>query len=181
MGLPCVSNFGMKHPLLFTIAALLCCASFCQAQKTAAPSPEQRRQEALQRLEKTLRDTMNWCELTDKTLQDAVVQCALAEENVLEPVRETHRKVAQALVDKQAGNTQFATLLNDWRGSVEDAKDSRTKAIAKLKTQVDFIKQPKVESFLTITGLIGDEASFIIGAEGHLLNTLGNLAAQPQK
>ena len=159
---------------------LLCLASLCHAQNTPQ-TPDQRRKEALQRLEKTLRDTMNWCDLSDATTQNAVVACAQQQETALEPVREAHRKVAQALLDKETRAASLAVLLNEWRVAVEDARDQRKEAIAKLKAQADFTKQPKLESFLTITGLLGDEAGFIIGAEGHLLSTLGNLMAAPPK
>lgn len=168
----------MNPFFLLVLAGLFCFSTSSSAQNT---SPQQRRQEALQRLEKTLRDTMNWCEMTDKPMQDAVVQCAVAQDEALQPVREAHRKVAQALVDKQAGNAQFSTLLNDWRAAVEDAKEKRKNAITKLQAQSDFVRQPKLESFLTITGLLGDEAGFLINPEGHLLSVLGTLATPPAK
>jgi hypothetical protein len=142
----------------------------------AKMTPEQRRQAAQQFVEQVIRGSMTGLGYTDKTQQDEVVVFANEQEKLLEPVREKHRKVAQALLNK-ANDDDVAALMADLRASIEDASKRRLAAIAELNEKIKFSQKPRLEALLSMIGLTGNETSFIGGAFSAILGTLGNLAA----
>jgi hypothetical protein len=142
-------------------------------------TPEERRQAMQQFIEQTLRGSMTWLGYNDKTMQDEVVACAAEQEKLLEQVREKHRKVAQALMNK-APEKDVAVLLTDLRSSVEEMSKKRTAALATLDERIAFTQQPRLEAFLSMMGLVGNETSTIGGVAGSIMSTFGNLAMAQQ-
>jgi len=140
-------------------------------------TPQQRRQAVLQIADQTLRGSMNWLGYGDKPTQDAVVACMVEQEDAAELVRTAHRKVAQALLNNALPETQVSTLMADLRSAVEEARTKQETAMAALDAKVGFSKKPRLEAFLTMVGLIGDETSYLGGFLGSLAATLANVAA----
>jgi hypothetical protein len=142
----------------------------------AKMTPEQRRQAMQQFVEQTIRAAMAGLDYTDKTQQDDVIAFAAEQEKLLEPVREKHRKVAQALLNK-ANDDDVAALMADLRASIEETSKRRQAAIAELDEKIKFSQKPRLEALLSMIGLTGNETSFIGGAFTAIMGTMGNLAA----
>ncbi|MBV9467636.1 MAG: hypothetical protein JOZ57_00145 [Abitibacteriaceae bacterium] len=106
---------------------------------------------------------------TDPKLQDALVTFIKAEEQAVQPYRDKGRKLIEALRSKTLTDAQLAMLLNDFRAAAEDEKQRRTAAQQALDKQIAYTRNPRLEAYLRLLGLVGDEASLLVGTE-----SLGN-------
>src|SRR4028119_714092 len=139
-------------------------------------TPEQRQQAVLQMIDQTLRGSLVHLGYADKALQDAVVAHATTQEQILEPVRERHRKVAQSLLYNTASDKDVAILMNELSVALEEAKARREDAIAALDEKIGFSQKPRLAALLSMMGLTGEETSFIGGVVGSMTGTWANLA-----
>lgn len=139
-------------------------------------TPEQRREAAQKFVEQTLRGGMAGLGYTDKALQDDVIAFSAENEKLLEPVREKHRKVVQALMNN-ASDDEVAALMAGLQASIEEATAKRQESIAALDKKIGFSKEPRLAAMLSLAGLTGNETSFIGGALGSIMAAMGNMMA----
>lgn len=142
-------------------------------------TPQQRRLAVQGMVEQTLRGSMSHLGYRDAALQDAVVAAALEQGKILEPVRDKHRRLAQALIGN-VSDRDAAVLLAQWRATVEEAERGRRAAATALDEKIDFSRKPKLEALLRSAGLVGDETNLMGGVAGGLLGTMTNLALAPE-
>lgn len=138
------------------------------------------RQEAMKKLvNDTLRGSLAHIGVLDEKTQTTIVQFAEAQEKSKQTVRGKAHKVAQALLDNTQTETQVTALLKELRQAVDDAKAAQKADVATLEELTGYSKKPKLQAFLTMMGLIGDETLFMHGVFGNYLNALGILADPP--
>jgi hypothetical protein len=140
-------------------------------------TPEQRREALLKMTEQMLRGGMDMLNYQDKAMQDTVVAFALEQEKALEPVREKHRKVAQALVNNAITEQQVGVLMDELREAEAQAREKRGKDIQALEQQIHFSEKPRLDAFLSLTGLTGEQTGFISGVLGSIMTSMANLQA----
>ena len=131
-------------------------------------TPEQRQQAMEQRRDESLHSNLTTAGFTDKTLQDAVVAYVDAYEKAKQPLRDQGAKVVAALRDKAATDAQLTTALADFRTAAATLLGQRKVAQADLDTKIGYTKTPRLEAYLTMIGVLGDEASLLgqIGGGG---------------
>lgn len=97
----------------------------------------------------------------DQGIQDNVVAFATAQETAMQPLRDRQRQLMQTLFDQGVTVTQQATLLNDFRGDIEDEVTRRKTALTDLDAKINYTKQPRLAAVLTTMGLLGDEMDVV--------------------
>lgn len=140
-------------------------------------TPEQRREALLKITEQMLRGGMDMLNYRDKAGQDAVIAFALEQEKALEPVREKHRKVAQALINNAMTEQQVGVLMEELRAAEAEARDKRDKDVIALEKQIKFSEKPRLLAFLSLTGLTGEQTGFINGVLGNIMASMANVQA----
>jgi hypothetical protein len=140
-------------------------------------TPEQRREAVLRAVEQTLRGGLDWMNVRDKPTQDAIVTFALEQEKALEPVREKHRKVAQALLNNAVTEQQVGALMEELLVAEAEAREKRDAAVMALDKQIGFSKKPRLAAFLSLAGLTGEQTGFIGGVLGNIMGSIANVAA----
>lgn len=141
-------------------------------------TPEERRKVVRKTTEDTLRGSLTHLGYAEKPMQDDVVKTALAEEDALEPVRAAHRKLTLALLMNPTGEKETTALMMDLRDSITEAKTERTRLIKGLEERLEFSKKPRLEAFLSIVGITGDESAFMGGITGNFTGAMANLGRQ---
>ena len=140
-------------------------------------TPEQRREAVQKMVEQTLRASLGMLNYNDKALQDAVVDFAYQQEKSLEPVREAHRKVSQALINNAIADQEITLLMADLKAAETKARTRRKEALVDLDAEIGFTKKPRLAAFLSLMGFTGDETGFIGGVMGAFFGTLSNAGA----
>ena len=107
--------------------------------------------------------------VTDTNQQDSILTFVNSEIQARALVQAKGREFANSLRDDALDNTQVATLLNDYDASIDDDTTRHDKALAALKTKIDFPAHPKVEAFLTLLGLVGNGPSVLMNIYGTTL------------
>ncbi len=142
-------------------------------------TPAQREAATKQMVNQTLRDSLTHIGIADEKTQNTILQFAEAQEKSKQNVRDKGRKVTQALLDNAQSEAQVNILLNDLQVAVADAKAGQKADVEMLEKMTGFSKKPKLQAFLTMMGLIGDETLYLHGVFGNYLNSLGLLAETP--
>ncbi len=145
------------------------------AQDWQKMTPEQRREAMLKITEQILRGGMTMLNVQDNATQDAVVAFALEQEKALEPVREKHRKVAQALTNNAMTEQQVGVLMDELREAETVAREKRGKDIDALEKQIKFSQKPRLAALLSLTGLTGEQTGFINGVMGNIMASMANV------
>lgn len=120
-------------------------------------------QNRAQMREQQLRQMLTAAGYSDKTLQDAVIAFSNAQDKAKQPLRQSLQELTQAAGSATATDEEVATILNEFRTSVEAAQVQWNKDVKTLDAAVGFSKKPRLEALLTSLGLIGDEAAFVGG------------------
>lgn len=97
--------------------------------------------------------------------QTTILAYATARETAAMPLRAQARTLQEGLnnnISAEVAARQLAAM----RDAIKVEKDRRTTAQTELDTAVGFSKNPQLEAFLTLSGLIGDESSIIAPAGG---------------
>ena len=140
-------------------------------------TPEQRREAMKKMVEQTLRGSLTMLGYNDKAMQDAVVDFAEQQEKTLEPVREAHRKVSQALINKAVADTEITQLMADLKAAETKARERRKERLVDLEAEIQFTKKPRLAAFMSLMGFTGEETGLIGGVIGAFFSTLSNAAA----
>ena len=138
-------------------------------------TPEQRRAAMLNITEQMLRGGMDMLNVQDKATQDAVVAFAIEQEKALEPVREKHRKVAQALINNAATDQEVGALMEELLKAEAKARQDRDKAVMELNKKINFSQKPRLSAFLSLTGLTGEQTGLISGVLGNIMTSIANV------
>lgn len=140
-------------------------------------TPEQRREALLKAVDQTVRGALGFMGYNEQPVQDAVATFATEQEKALEPVREKHRKVSQALLNKALSEEQVGVLMDELRIAETEARQKRGEAIAALEAKTNFSKKPRLAVFLSLTGLTGEQTGLIGGVLGNIMTSMMNLQA----
>lgn len=138
---------------------------------------EQRREAMKKMVEQTLRGSLAMLGFNDKALQDAVVDFAEQQEKGLEPLREAHRKVAQAMMNKAITDAEITELMANLKATETKVREKRKNALADLDAEIEFTKKPRLAAYMSLMGFTGDETGFMGGVLGAFMGTLSNAAA----
>lgn len=128
-------------------------------------TPEQRQQQIQKFMELRLREGLISAGFADKAMQDRIVEFARALDKERQPLREKSDKVREALRNN-ASEEQTGTLIKELRTAVADVKKRRDVALKGLDAQIGYSKKPRLEAFLMMADMLGDEASFAGGLGG---------------
>ena len=138
-------------------------------------TPQQRREAVQKGVEGTLRGSMTWLGYTDAKLQDAVIAAAMEREKSLDKVRDANFKLTQGVLAK-ANDKDIAVLMNDLDTAIEDAKAERETLMQTLDAKIDFSGKPRLQAFLTLVGINGDQSAQMGGIIGNTTGVFTNLA-----
>lgn len=100
--------------------------------------------------------------------QEAVLAFVQSEVKAREELVSKGEKLNQSLRNEGLTTAQIAGALNDYQAAIDDNKVRREKAIAAFKKEVDYSKNPRLESFLVLAGVIGDGPVVAAGNPGRV-------------
>ena len=125
-------------------------------------TPEQRAAAQQQRRDETLHGNLTTAGFTDKATQDAIVGYVDAYEGAKQKLRDTEEaKMVAGLRDKTTTDDQLTKLLTDFRTAAATLRDQRKAALVDLDGKIGYTKSPRLEAYLTMIGVVGDEASLL--------------------
>ncbi len=139
-------------------------------------TPEQRKQAMQTMAEQVVRGSIQQMGLNDAESQNLIINAMREQDAIYEPVRAQHLKVAQALMNKDTSDEQMTTLMQELRAASEKARVARDASIKTLDDRVAFSQQPRLETLLTMLGLVGNETEHVGGVMASLGLAMGNLA-----
>ena len=102
---------------------------------------------------------------TDEAVQTAVANYVKEQGTAQETLQEQWQKLNQAVRAGNTPDTQMATMLNDFRESIDKEKERRATAYKTLDKQLSLSTKPALDALLMTMGLTGDEAA-IVGQNG---------------
>ncbi len=165
------------------VAALVLAMGPCWAQPAAPPAPadvqtavqrlederrqreadEQkkaraRRDESWQRARKYLRDDLGRAGFGDRALQNALIDFVEEQDLAREAVREAAVACYRALDNQQMDDPEVQKLLDSYQAAAARAQAKREAGLTQLDAQIHFSTNPRLKTFLTLRGLIGQEA-----------------------
>lgn len=94
--------------------------------------------------------------VTAEDQQTAVMDYIKGEADASDELEKSSRDLATAMRTEAVTDQQVATLLNNYNVALEDNRARRKTAQKKLGESVDLLKNPRLEAFLTLSGLYGD-------------------------
>jgi len=144
-----------------------------------AMKPEQRQQAMLKMMQDAVRMFMTHGGFPEKETQDAVVDFTTQQEKERQQVRDQGAKMVQALLNKDLKDDEVANQLADLRAAVDVMKGNREAVLAALDAKVQYSKKPRLEAFLTMVGLLGDESSYLSGMMGSMVGLMANMGGGP--
>lgn len=103
--------------------------------------------------------------VTDPTQQEVLVNFVLSETRERGKVQLAGQKLMASLRNEGGDDALITGLLNEYMATVEEDKDRRTKALQELKKKVDYTRLPKVESYLVLSGILGDGPAIMGGMD----------------
>lgn len=111
-----------------------------------------------------MRDEMMKTQMTalavPEAAQTTILAYAQARETAAAPLRAQARTLQEGLANNISAEVATRQL-TEMRAAIAAEKTRRAAAEKELNTAVGYTKSPQLEAFLTLSGLIGDEASFI--------------------
>ncbi len=128
-------------------------------------TPEQRQAAIVQFTERRLRNDLTQAGFADAATQDPIVAFSKTMEALRRPLREKATKLREAVANKTA-DAVVTPLISDLRKATEDAKQPREEALKVLDGKINYSTKPRLQAFLMVGGLLGDEMAFAGGAGG---------------
>ncbi|MDF2440354.1 MAG: hypothetical protein JWN98_1338 [Abditibacteriota bacterium] len=119
--------------------------------------------------------------ITDEAVQDAIILFLSTQEKERQPLLEMARQLNQSLANPETTSEQTTAALAAFRAAVAADKTRYDAALQELDAKIRYTTTPKIEAFLTLIGILGNEAptvggsSVIFAPQGR-----GNRAAAPQ-
>ncbi len=99
----------------------------------------------------------------DGALQDAVIELMKGDVTGLASLQEMERQLAGKLVDPAFQPEAFPAELKAFRDAVQKYQDKRKEELAKFDTLYKYTTQPKLETTLTVLGVLGPETTLLGG------------------
>lgn len=123
-----------------------------------------------------IRQTLVASGYTDTSLQDAVLAFMQEQEKIRQPFRSTAQELTSLLVKPATPEEEFKTQLADFRDKMKKDEERYSQALAALDEKIKYSTQPRLETLLTVLGILGREIP-TLGGVGTLFpnSPLGNL------
>lgn len=124
----------------------------------------------------------------DKAVQDAIIAFIEAQRVARQPLLEMAQRIAAGLRDENVTDAQTRDLLAAFRQASDEDKARYEKALDELDAKIHYSTTPKLEAFLTLIGVLGDEATtlgnrnaiFLIQPNGNRENAANNASNAAQ-
>jgi hypothetical protein len=93
--------------------------------------------------------------ITDKTVQDTIIEFVRTQEQARRPLLQMARDLSQNLATRP--NEEITTVLAAFRKAAADDQTRYEAALKELDQKIQYSANPKIETFLTLIGVIGNE------------------------
>jgi hypothetical protein len=110
-----------------------------------------------------IRQTLVASGYTDATMQNSVIDFMKAQETARQPLREQAQALTVLLVNPATPDADLQTGLAAFRTAVAADQARYTTELAALDTSVKYSTQPRLETLLTVLGVVGQEAPTLGG------------------
>lgn len=151
-------------------------------QQWNAMTPEQRQQiteqqaqRAAQRADQQLSSEMQTAGITDPETLDAIKQFVADQRTARQSLLAMAKKLATSLGVKATTDEATTASLADFRKAVAADQVRYDKALKALDAKIGYSTNPKLEAFLTLIGVIGNESSAVGGANAVFPSMMGGL------
>jgi hypothetical protein len=128
---------------------------------------EQRMQQFRQQREQErwnwVREALTAAGYGDQGLQDAVIEMMKSETTGTESLREMERQLAAKLVDPAFQPEAFPAELKAFRDAVAKYQEDKATALKQFDEKHKYSTQPKLETVLTVLGVLGPETTTLGG------------------
>ncbi|HEY0073921.1 MAG TPA: hypothetical protein VGB77_07465 [Abditibacteriaceae bacterium] len=128
---------------------------------------EQRMQQFRQQREQErwnwVREALSAAGFGDQGLQDAVIEMMKSETTGTESLREMERQLAAKLVDPAFQPEAFPAELKAFRDAVAKYQEDKATALKQFDEKHKYSTQPKLETVLTVLGVLGPETTTLGG------------------
>jgi len=121
-------------------------------QQRPRMTPEQRQEQS----EERLRGVMKENGITEEADQNAVLAYLSDELEARKPLRQMGMKLQGALGDTATTDVQIKALVEDYQNAQAVEKQRRLKAQSDLDAKIHYTKNPRMEAFLMLMGVLGD-------------------------
>lgn len=126
-----------------------------------------------------IRQTLVASGYTDATLQDTVIDFMQAQEKVRQPLRVTAQDLANLLIEPTTPADELKTKLADFRDQMKKEEARYEQALASLDEKIKYSTEPRLETLLTVLGVVGQETSTLGGVSTLFPNSpQGNATTQ---
>ncbi|HEX8552115.1 MAG TPA: hypothetical protein VF681_11250 [Abditibacteriaceae bacterium] len=129
-------------------------------------TPEQRQQMEARRTEQRnlwLRQAMTGSGVTDAAAQTAIIDYMTEQEKTRVSLQEQARALSAVLVKPETPDAELKTKLEAYRAAVAAADAQRTADLSVLDEQVKYSTSPRVETLLSLLGVLGNETAQLGG------------------
>jgi len=123
-----------------------------QPQQRPRMTPEQRQEQS----EERLRNVMKENGITEPADQNAVLAYLADELEARRPLRQKGMKLQEALSDSNTTDAQIKALVDDYHNAQKVEEQRRIKAQNDLDAKIHYTKNPRMEGFLMLMGVLGD-------------------------
>jgi hypothetical protein len=134
--------------------------------------------------EERVRNQLKKFGLVDDKQLDAVAAFVNGEMAARDALVEKGIKLSQVVKNDALTAGQTAAALNDYQAALDDEKVRHDKAVTELQKTVDLSKMPRVEAWLTLTGLVGNGPEVVMAGPRRLRareNVKANAKETPAK
>jgi len=109
------------------------------------------------------RALLNSALITDRATQDAIIAFVDAQDKRRAALTTKALALNGALADESVRPSHLSALLDDLRQATKDAQAQNKNALAELDTKIQYSTTPRLEAFLTLIGVLGDDANLAGG------------------
>ena len=134
---------------------------------------QQQEQRADQRADQQVSTEMQAAGITDPETMDAIKQFVADQRTARKPLLAMAKKIATSLPLKTTTDEAMTASLTAFRKAVADDQVRYDKALKDLDAKIGYSTNPKLEAFLTLIGVIGNESSAVGGANAVFPNMMG--------
>jgi hypothetical protein len=107
--------------------------------------------------EERQRQLMTASAITDPAIQDAVIQFVVIQEAARRPLLEMARQLSRNLANPEVTAEANTTALANFRRAAAADQTRYEGALKALDAQISYSTNPKIETFLTLIGILGNE------------------------
>jgi hypothetical protein len=107
--------------------------------------------------EERQRQLMTASGITDPAIQDAVIQFVVTQEAARRPLLEMARQLSRNLANPEVTAEANTTALANFRRAAAADQTRYEGALKALDAQISYSANPKIETFLTLIGILGNE------------------------